>query len=150
MGTEVAIDKNTRRRMAFVKAAVRDMKSYLRKNNYRDIAVGYAAAGVLSFRRDLADYLNCGEHPVDFLGINLFSWCGDSSCAISGYSDQTKLFANYSILVLLSEYGCNIPSPRNFTEVQAIYSQEMISVWPKGLYTRIIRTRRIMASLFIR
>lgn len=59
--------------MAFAKAAARDMKSYLRKNDYRDIAVGYAAAGVLSPRRDLADYLSCGDRPVDFLGINLFS-----------------------------------------------------------------------------
>jgi hypothetical protein len=135
--------------MALAKAAARNMKSYLRKNDYRDIAVGYAAASVLSPRRDLADYLNCGDRPVDFLGINLFSWCGDSSCTVSGCSGQTKNFVDYSILVLLSGYGYNIPSPRNFTEVQAIYSQEMISFWPGGLYTHIIRTRRTMASLFI-
>jgi Glucanosyltransferase len=65
--------------MAFVGAAARGTKSYLRKDNYRDIAVGYAAADVLSSRCDLADYLNCGDRPFDFLGINLFSWCGDSS-----------------------------------------------------------------------
>ena len=135
--------------MAFAKAAARDMKSYLRKNDYRDIAVGYTAAGVLSPRCDLADYLSYGDRPVDFLGINLFS-CGGSSCTVSGYSGQTKLFVDYSILVLLFGYGYNIPSPRNFTEVQAIYSQETISVWSGGLYTHIIRARRTTASLFIR
>ncbi|OCL07727.1 glycoside hydrolase family 72 protein, partial [Glonium stellatum] len=79
VGNKVVNLQNNTDAMTFVKAATRDVKIYLRKNNCRDIPVGYATGDDILIERNLADYLNCGANPTDFLGINLFSLCGDSS-----------------------------------------------------------------------
>lgn len=41
--------------------------------------------------------------------------------------------ANYNRPVILSEYGCNLNSPRPFTEVGAIYSKPMTDVFSGGI-----------------
>lgn len=41
-GNEVSNAKNNTNASAFVKAAVRDMKTYIKSKNYRTIGVGYA------------------------------------------------------------------------------------------------------------
>lgn len=64
---------------AYVKAAVRDMKSYIQAQAYRSMGIGYASDGIGSIRVDLEAYLNCGDRAssIDFLGLNIYSWCGD-------------------------------------------------------------------------
>jgi 1,3-beta-glucanosyltransferase GAS1 len=133
VGNEVAYNSSTSSAMAFVKAAARDMKAYIKANNYRSIPVGYSTNDDADIREPLAAYMNCGDDAVDFLGYNVYSWCGLSSFIQSGYGQLTGRFANYSIPVFLSEYGCNLPSPRNFTEVQAIYGDKMTDTFSGGI-----------------
>ena len=135
-GNEVSNAPNNTDASAFVKAAVRDTKAYIKSKNYRTIGVGYATNDDASIRIDMADYFNCGSNTanaIDFWGYNIYSWCGDSSYEASGYADRTAEFQNYSVPAFFAEYGCNTPSPRQFTEVDAIYGSNMTSVWSGGI-----------------
>ncbi|OMJ09016.1 Protein EPD1 [Smittium culicis] len=133
-GNEVANDKNTTPSAAFVKAAIRDVKKYLATNNH-NYPVGYASNDDPDIRDSLRDYFNCGDSSVqaDFYGVNLYSWCGpDATLSSSGYDKVVTEYQNYSIPVVLSEYGCNSVRPRVFGETTALYSSDMTSVFSGG------------------
>ncbi|KAF2157428.1 carbohydrate-binding module family 43 protein [Myriangium duriaei CBS 260.36] len=134
-GNEVSNAKNNTADAAFVKAAVRDMKAYIKAQNYRAMGVGYATSDDADIRVDIADYMNCGDAStsVDFWGYNIYSWCGDSTYETSGYADRTKEFASFNVPVFFAEYGCNNPAPRTFSEVQAIYGSNMTQVFSGGI-----------------
>nr|QFF92533.1 13-beta-glucanosyltransferase isoform 1 [Botrytis fabae] len=134
-GNEVSNDRNNTNASAFVKAAVRDMKAYIKTKGYRTIGVGYATNDDANIRIDLAHYFNCGDadSAIDFWGYNIYSWCGDSSYTKSGYDQRTLEFANYSVPAFFAEYGCNTVQPREFTEVGAIYGDKMTEVWSGGI-----------------
>lgn len=121
----------------YVKAVTRDMKQYMRAQNYRVIPVGYSAADVSEVRLDLAHYLNCGDvddERIDMLGVNDYSWCGHASYISSGYKEKVAEYSGYSIPIFLSEFGCNkVVDNRPFTEIQAIYSNVMTPVFSGGL-----------------
>ncbi|KAI9310887.1 Glucanosyltransferase-domain-containing protein [Dichotomocladium elegans] len=134
-GNEVTNDKTNTLASAYVKAAVRDIKKYLKATHKRSIPVGYASNDDEFIRDAIKDYFACGEpdEQVDFFGVNMYEWCGNSSFQKSGYADRTKEFENYSKPVFLSEYGCNLVTPREFTEVAAIYGPDMTGVWSGGV-----------------
>ncbi|THV54842.1 hypothetical protein BGAL_0019g00430 [Botrytis galanthina] len=134
-GNEVSNDVNNTNASAFVKAAVRDTKAYIKTKGYRTIGVGYATNDDANIRIDLAHYFNCGDadSAIDFWGYNIYSWCGDSSYTKSGYDQRTLEFANYSVPAFFAEYGCNTVQPRKFTEVGAIYGDKMTEVWSGGI-----------------
>jgi hypothetical protein len=134
-GNEVANTVDTTDSAAFVKAAVRDMKTYIKEKGYRSMGVGYATADVSSIRVDLANYFDCAsaDESVDFWGYNIYSWCGNSTYAESGYKDRTEQFRNYTVPVFFAEYGCNEVTPRTFTEVNALYGDTMAEVWSGGI-----------------
>ncbi|CAG8953087.1 hypothetical protein HYFRA_00003282 [Hymenoscyphus fraxineus] len=123
---------------AFVKAAVRDTKAYIASKKYRPLGVGYAADDDQTVRAQVAAYLNCGDavSQIDFWGYNIYEWCGDSSFEQSGYSERVKEFATYSVPSFFAEYGCNSPggaAERKFTEVAAIYGDQMTPVFSGGI-----------------
>lgn len=134
-GNEVSNNPKTTGASAYVKAAVRDMKRYIKAKNYREIGVGYATNDDSSIREDMANFFNCNEEEesIDFWGYNVYSWCGDSNYEKSGFKSRTDEFRDYSIPVFFAEYGCNAVQPRKFTEVEALYGDKMAEVWSGGI-----------------
>ncbi|KAJ9604046.1 1 3-beta-glucanosyltransferase gel4 [Cladophialophora chaetospira] len=134
-GNEVSNNNTNTDASAFVKAAVRDTKAYIKKNVQRPIGVGYATNDDAGIREDLANYFDCGnrEDAIDFWGYNIYSWCGDSSYTESGYDQRTAEFQSYDVPVFFAEYGCNTVQPREFTEVGALYGDQMTPVWSGGI-----------------
>lgn len=134
-GNEVSNQPNNTDASAFVKAAVRDMKAYIKQQNYRALGVGYATNDDGQIRNNMAAYFDCGDRSeaIDFWGYNIYSWCGDSSFTESGYDVQTKNFENYDVPVFFAEYGCNQVQPRKFTDVETLYGPKMNDVWSGGI-----------------
>ncbi|RJE20716.1 1,3-beta-glucanosyltransferase gel2 [Aspergillus sclerotialis] len=137
-GNEVINEDSVRQVPAYIRAVQRDMKDYIKKHVDRAIPVGYSAADVRSILDDTAHYMMCElknstSSRSDFFGLNSYSWCGDSSYKKAGYDVLTEKFSNASLPVFFSEYGCNEVTPRIFTEVQALYSQEMSQAFSGGL-----------------
>ncbi|GFF37774.1 1,3-beta-glucanosyltransferase gel4 [Aspergillus lentulus] len=134
-GNEVSNTVGTTDASAFVKAAVRDMKAYIKEKGYRSMGVGYATNDDSTIRVNMADYFNCeaSDESIDFWGYNIYSWCGDSSYTESGYSVRTEEFRNYSVPVFFAEYGCNEVTPRKFTEIEALFGDKMNDVWSGGI-----------------
>ena len=134
-GNEVSNNASNTDASAFVKAAVRDMKAYIKQRGYRAIGVGYATSDDATIRTNLANYFDCGssDESIDFWGYNIYSWCGNSSYVQSGYNVRTEEFSTYNVPAFFAEYGCNTVQPRTFTEVLALYGDQMTPVWSGGI-----------------
>lgn len=135
-GNEIANSDNTTAGMAYVKAAVRDSKAYIKAKNYRPIGVGYATADVEAIRDQLAEYMNCGnqDDAIDFFGDNVYEWCGDSATfETSGYNKIVEFFKNYSVPYFFAEYGCITVQPRTFNNVPVMYGPQMENVLDGGI-----------------
>ncbi|CAD1810283.1 Protein EPD1 [Candida parapsilosis] len=134
-GNEVTNDDTNTDASAFVKAAIRDTKAYMKAKDYRTIPVGYSSSDHAAIRVALADYFACGDEDerADFFGINNYEWCGKSSFESSGYATATDDYKDLGIPIFFSEYGCNKVSPRLFTEVGTIFGDDMTDVWSGGI-----------------
>jgi len=142
-GNEVVNNASVTDAAPAVKAAVRDMKAYIKQKNYRTMGVGYAADDDASVRANMAAYLNCGDasESIDFWGYNIYEWCGDSNYILSGYNDRVTEFQDYNVPVFFAEYGCNTGgggiasggAARVFTEVDSLYSSNMTGVISGGI-----------------
>ncbi|KAI1269533.1 glycoside hydrolase family 72 protein [Xylariaceae sp. FL1019] len=124
----------------YVRAVTRDLKNYIKKNADRQIPVGYSAADVRDVLADSYNYFTCAiagedndESRADMFALNSYSWCGDSSFTKAGYDQLVSIFNGTSVPVFFSEFGCNTPAPRVFTEIQAIYASEMTDVFSGGV-----------------
>jgi 1,3-beta-glucanosyltransferase GAS1 len=137
-GNEVTNNLSYTGASAFVKAAVRDTKAYIKAKGYRAMGVGYAADDDASVRSAVAAYFNCGDvaDQIDFWGYNIYEWCGNSDYQTSGYADRTAEFTGYSVPAFFAEYGCNTQgggaAGRKFTEVAALYGPQMSPVFSGG------------------
>ncbi|GBF63898.1 1,3-beta-glucanosyltransferase [Trichophyton mentagrophytes] len=133
-GNEVINDGKTSAVAPWVKAVTRDIRQFIKERNLRKVPVGYSAADVDSNREQTAHYMNCGgdDERSDFFAFNDYSWCSPSSFETSGWDQKVKKFKDYGIPIFLSEYGCNI-NKRDFSEVEALYSEEMTGVYSGGL-----------------
>jgi len=138
-GNEVSTNKTNTKASAFVKAAVRDTKAYIKETKQRPMYVGYAANDDADIRVEIAHYFNCGENQeeaIDFWGYNIYQWCGKSSFEQSGYSKQVDFFKDYSVPVFFAEYGCNTvggAEGRLWDDTRSLYSSEMTGVFSGGI-----------------
>jgi hypothetical protein len=124
----------------YMRAVTRDLKNYIAKHSTRAIPVGYSAADVRDILLDTYNYMQCtttgstsDPSRVDVFALNSYSWCGDSSYKTSGYDVLVGDFTGASVPVFFSEYGCNVPAPRIFTEVPVLYGPLMTPVLSGGL-----------------
>ncbi|KAI0503412.1 Glucanosyltransferase-domain-containing protein [Xylaria bambusicola] len=141
-GNEVVQAANQTEASAFVKAAVRDTKAYIKSQGHRkSLGVGYATADVPT-RDQLAHYFACQpedgtDTSIDFWGYNVYSWCGFSNYVASSYGERVEFFSDYPVPVFFAEYGCNEnipggPNRRPFTEVAVLYGN-MTEVFSGGI-----------------
>lgn len=121
----------------YIKAVIRDIKTYIQLNSPRQIPVGYSAADDLNYRMSLAKYLECSDgnpnESVDFYGVNSYQWCGEQTFYSSGYNILVTDYREFTKPIFFSEYGCNEVLPRNFDEVPVLYTNDMIDVFSGGL-----------------
>ncbi|KAJ3576397.1 hypothetical protein NPX13_g3714 [Xylaria arbuscula] len=124
----------------YIRAVTRDLKNYIKNHADREIPVGYSAADVRDVLEDTWNYFQCSIEDedddisrADMFALNSYSWCGNSNFHDSSYDELVELFSTTSVPVFYSEFGCNTPSPRVFTEIQAIYGANMSSVFSGGV-----------------
>lgn len=127
-------DEGSTRTAPFVKATTRDMRQYIAERGYRRIPVGYSAADVSENRMQTAHYFNCGSEfeRSDFFAFNDYSWCSPSNLRTSQWDQKVQNFTGYGLPIFLSEWGC-ITNGRDFSEIQALMSDDMTSVYSGGL-----------------
>ncbi|KAJ2163089.1 hypothetical protein GGF46_000018 [Coemansia sp. RSA 552] len=133
-GNEVSNAANNTDASAYVKAALRDVRAYIKSKDLA-IPVGYAANDDAAIRFQMQSYFDCGtpEEQAEFFGLNIYEWCGEKATyETSGYADVVKNFTSWDVPVVLTEYGCNAVKPRTFPEVKAIYGKDMIEVFSGG------------------
>ncbi|GFP59596.1 1,3-beta-glucanosyltransferase ARB_07487 [Trichoderma asperellum] len=138
VGNEVTNNATTTSASSYVKAAVRDVKQYIKDKKYRAMGIGYAADDDQDIRNQIAAYFNCGptEESVDFFGYNVYEWCGQKTFETSGYNRILNFFQHYSVPVFFAEYGCNLPNGaagRIFQETGALYAPNMTEVLSGGI-----------------
>ncbi|KAJ3118089.1 1,3-beta-glucanosyltransferase gas1 [Phlyctochytrium bullatum] len=136
-GNEVINSKATASAAPYTKALIRDLKRYAQRFP-RYIPIGYASSDDSEIRLDSITYFSCGEdeETVDFFGLNMYEWCGNSTYESSGFKDRTQEMKYSTAPVIVSEYGCNAIRPRIFTEVEAIFGPEMLQENGYGIIQR--------------
>ena len=137
-GNEVINEESVPEVPSYIRAVTRDLKDYISARAPRPIPVGYSAADVRPLLMGTFNYFSCGldndtSSKIDFFGLNSYSWCGDASFQSSGYDVLVGDFGNTTIPLFFSEYGCNQVTPRVFTEVPVLYSENMTIVFSGGL-----------------
>jgi len=80
---------------------------------------------------------------ADFVAVNDYTWCTGENLEGSQWQKKTKLFANYSIPIFFSEFGCIANPPRQFHEIKALYSPNMTPVFSGGLVYEYSMNRRV-------
>jgi 1,3-beta-glucanosyltransferase GAS3 len=137
-GNEVINEDSVPEVPLYIRAVTRDLKDYIAKQSPRPIPVGYSAADVRPLLMGTFNVLSCGlsndtSSNIDFFGLNSYSWCGDATFQSSGYDVLVSDFSNTTVPIFFSEYGCNLVTPRTFTEVPVLYSESMTTVFSGGL-----------------
>jgi 1,3-beta-glucanosyltransferase GAS3 len=137
-GNEVINEDSVEQVPSYIRAVTRDIKDYIAKHSKRPIPVGYSAADVRPLLMGTFDYFSCAiddndNSKIDFFGLNSYSWCGDATFQSAGYDVLVEDFGNTTIPIFFSEYGCNLVTPRTWTEVPALYGEEMSRVFSGGV-----------------
>jgi 1,3-beta-glucanosyltransferase GAS3 len=137
-GNEVINEDSVPEVPAYIRAVTRDIKDFIAKQGPRSIPVGYSAADVRPLLQGTYNYMSCdisnaSSSKIDFFGLNSYSWCGDATYTSSGYDVLVKDFSDTTIPIFFSEYGCNLVTPRTFSEVGTLYGPEMTKVFSGGL-----------------
>ncbi|KAI2631647.1 glycolipid anchored surface protein [Xylaria nigripes] len=124
----------------YIRAVTRDLKNYIKNHSDRLLPVGYSAADVRDVLADTWNYFQCSIEGddgdmsrADLFALNSYSWCGNSNFHQSSYDQLVQIFQTTSVPVFYSEFGCNQPAPRVFTEIGTIYGPQMNTVFCGGV-----------------
>ncbi|KAI4174105.1 MAG: hypothetical protein LQ343_002551 [Gyalolechia ehrenbergii] len=113
----------------YIKAAIRDVKAYRDGQGYRRIPVGYTSnADYDSTRLNTQDYLVCGDtiaDNADFVGLNRYSWCGNSTFTESGYEEIWDEADDYPVPIFFSGTGCDDVGNREYDDQESILGYDM-------------------------
>jgi len=139
IGNEIVTSVNETVDGPFIKAAARDIKSYLASKSSTAL-VGYSAInGDDAVILTLANYLSCdpsgnnsGGTAIDIYGLNNYNLCGAGTFA-DAYAGTTGDFAGYNVVAYFSEYGCITVSPRPWDDVPALFGTNAAPVWSGGI-----------------
>ena len=122
----------------YIKASIRDLQHYRDSKGYRGIPIGYAGADVAELRPMLQNYLACPSPEsegskamttADFVAINVYEWCGQSTFMKSGYVDLVKNSSDIQIPIFISETGCREPRPRLFEDQASVLGKFSPSIF---------------------
>ncbi|KAL8944011.1 MAG: hypothetical protein Q9216_000720 [Gyalolechia sp. 2 TL-2023] len=129
VGNNIVDDPDTTFAAPYIKAAIRDVKAYRDGQGYRKIPVGYTAdADVESTRLHTQNYLVCGDtiaDNADFLGLNRYSWCPNSTFSESGYEAIWDEADDYPVPIFFSGTGCNEVGEREYDDQESILGWDM-------------------------
>ncbi|KEI40852.1 carbohydrate-binding module family 43 protein [Mixia osmundae IAM 14324] len=118
----------------FIRAAVRDAKSFLRSID-SNAWITYNAVDGEEWSFNTANYLTCGDpaSALDLYGVNTYRWCptpDGQTFQSSGYDRLVSAFDAISVPAFLSEIGCITGTlNRPWREIAAIYSPAMTQVF---------------------
>jgi 1,3-beta-glucanosyltransferase GAS1 len=134
-GNNIVTNSSNSPAAAFVKAAVRDLKSYINSKYNRDIPVGYELNAAANYDI-VSSYMTCGSNTsatIDFLGISDFNLCSNNTN--QSFDLITAEYGQYPVPVFFADYGCrDTPgSTRTFAEVQNIYGNPMTNIISGGI-----------------
>lgn len=117
----------------FIKAAARDIKAYLKSKSSSALISFSSTDGDAGWRVALAEYLACDTDAtsIDLYGLNVYRWCGAGS--ITNYQSIITDYANFPIPAYFSEFGCITSPPRLWTEVAALFGDQMVNEWSGGI-----------------
>ena len=126
------------------KAAVRNVKGYIKARGYRSIPIGgYVLTDSGSAHetyRLIADYMACGNSAIDFWVLADYSWCDNSTFTSSNCSRLTESFSDYPLPIFITDYACDPAIENNsniagriFDEVVTIYGPKMSDIWSGGI-----------------
>jgi hypothetical protein len=73
-GNEVTNDKTNTQASVYVKAALRDIKAYIKTTKKRHIPVGYASNDDEFIRDAIKDYFNCGDEEAQVNVMNVHAY----------------------------------------------------------------------------
>ncbi|KAI1502219.1 Glucanosyltransferase-domain-containing protein [Biscogniauxia marginata] len=139
VANEIINDDRTTSVAPYIKAAVRDIKAFRDARGYRKIPISYTTPySDDGLPVDTADYLSCGDEPdaLELFGINVYTWCGNSSYYASGFDKLYEQFQGLNIPVVFSETGCR-EQAGDFADVstmlgpvfQAVFSGSIVYEW---------------------
>lgn len=126
------------------KAAVRNVKGYIKARGYRSISIGgYVltdSGSAYDTYRLIADYMACGNSTIDFWVLADYSWCDNSTFTSSNCSRLTESFSDYPLPIFITDYACD-PAIKNnsniagriFDEVATTYGPKMSDIWSGGI-----------------
>eukprot|EP01117_Protostelium_nocturnum_P004438 TRINITY_DN159_c0_g1_i1.p1 TRINITY_DN159_c0_g1~~TRINITY_DN159_c0_g1_i1.p1 ORF type:complete len:573 (-),score=177.78 TRINITY_DN159_c0_g1_i1:168-1886(-) len=130
-GNEVTNTIATTPAAAYVKAAIRDIKAYIKKKYTYKIPIGFSTADAGDLRDNLQNYNACGgdDVSVDFYGVNIYRWCSNNNNPQDTYQAVVNDYSRYPVPTILTEFGCILAGKtrfvRQFTDVPYIFGNPM-------------------------
>jgi hypothetical protein len=116
------------------RAAVRDIKTWLRARGGREPPVGVSINDSPMIKRDMLEYFTAGDslERVDFFAMDSWGWVYKSSFQISGWKTIVEAYGKYPVPMYLSAFGGHAGKKRLWEEIGCLFSPDMTGVFSGG------------------